>query len=374
MNRIEFGEFRATDEIRKNVSETLDSGWITAGKKVLLFEENFRNLFGYRYSRLVSSGTAADTICCMSLLELMASPGDEVIVPALSFIASATSIRAAGLIPVFVDVRKETLGINETLIEAAITPKTRAIMAVNLMGRPVELDVIQDIARRHSLYVIIDNCEAYGSKFKGEFSLKYGDFETTSHFSAHLSVIGEGGTVSTNRDELDDLVQSVRSHGRPVGSNYFDHQLWGLNFKNTDIAASIGLSQLGNEFWLNFRERSNNLWTMRDACLEFSDKAWFIERDNDRCIAPHAFSVTVKPEYPHINKLKVLLDKRNIAWKINFGSMADHGCFNYLGQAGKFENATYIGENGLHIGVHRYLTNNDISRICQTLRDFFTSY
>lgn len=375
LDRIEFGHFELTPEIERDVNAVLKSGWLTMGPTVKEFERRFCNLFGYKYAKLVGSGTAADTIACMCLEHINgAKEGDEVICPALSFIASANSIRSAGLRPVFVDVLKGTLGINENLIEQAITSRTKAIMAVNLMGRPVELDVIQDIAKRHNLIVIVDNCEAYGSKFKNKFSLEYGDFETTSHFSAHISMCCEGGSLASTNEESDGLIDSIRSHGRKPGSLYFDHSIWGLNFKNTDIHAAVGLSSLTYEnFWTNFNQRKYNMRVMREACRGFENLAYFIEEDENRQLAPHAFSITLKRE--GITHLISKLDKANIAWKRNFGSMPEHGCFKSLGYSGEScPNAHYVGENGIHIGVHRYLTDSDLDRICTTLREFFQSY
>src|SRR5690606_37384448 len=114
-------------------------------------------------------------------------------------------------------------------------------MAVNLMGNPCELDVLSDIAFKYGCPLIVDNCEAYGAKLKGKFSLEYADMETTSHYIAHIICSAEGGTVSSKDKKINDIIQSVRSHGRQPGSLYFDHIRYGLNLKPTDLNASIGL-------------------------------------------------------------------------------------------------------------------------------------
>lgn len=369
MNRVEFGAFELTDKIKQNVNDCLESGWLTMGPRVAQLQDEWKKLFGYKYARLLSSGTAADTACCMALYGLDAKPGDEIICPALSFIATGNAIRAAGFTPVFVDVKKETLNIDETKIESAITPRTRAIITVNLMGRPSELDVIQDICLNHKLIHIVDNCEAYGSKFKGMHSLYYADMETSSHFLAHIIFGVEGGMVSSNLRYIDGLIEGIRSHGRMGGSNYFNHEIWGLNFKPSDLHASVALAEV-QDFWNIFSKRREHLFAMRESCKGFEDIAYFIEEDADRVIAPHAFSITLKTA----GKVEILteaLDKADIAWKRNFGSMpTQHATFKYLGyEVGRFPNAEYIGNNGIHIGVHKLLTNEDLGRIHNVLTE-----
>lgn len=369
--RIEFGAFQASDKIRLSVNKCLDSGWLTMGPAVREFEEKWRNLFNYPYARALSNGTAADTACCMSLYELVgAKKGDEVICPALSFIASYNAIRAAGLKPVFVDVELETLQIQIDKIEAAITSRTKAIMAVNLMGRLCDLDILQEICQRRNLVLIADNCEAYGGRLRGKYSLEYADMETSSHFNAHIIFSVEQGMVSSRFNEMDTVIESVRSHGRLGGKDYFEHPIWGLNFKPNDLCASVGLVGL-DDFWATFVTRKGMLSFMREACLGQEDKAYFVEEGKERINAPHAFSVVCKQEKA-IDKLKEKLDEENIAWKRNFVAPTQSKAFDYLGlHLGDFPNAEYIANNGIHIGCHQYLSGTDLARICDTLTSFF---
>jgi CDP-6-deoxy-D-xylo-4-hexulose-3-dehydrase len=185
--RIEFGKFKANDLCKQHVLECLDNGWVSIGPKTKLFEEKFAALFGYKHCKAVSSGTSAGMAACMTLYDLKgAQPGDEVICPALTFIATGNAIRAAGFVPVFVDVGFN-MNINVDLIEQAITPKTKAIKAVSLIGRPPKLDKLREIADKHDLLLIVDNCEGYGSKYKGKHALEYADIETSSHYSRNVS-------------------------------------------------------------------------------------------------------------------------------------------------------------------------------------------
>ena len=141
---------------------------MTKGKYVREFEEKFAGLFGVKYGIAVSSGTDADAIACAVLYDFGARRGDEIIVPALSFVATGNAVLQAGFNPVFVDVRRETLNIDPEKIEKVITSKTRAIMPVHLMGKPAAMDEIVSIAKKHKLYVIEDAAEAHGAEYKGK--------------------------------------------------------------------------------------------------------------------------------------------------------------------------------------------------------------
>ena len=164
-------------------------------------------MFGYERSVAMSSGTDGCINACLTLYDLRSAVrGDEVIVPALSFIATSNGVRAAGLTPKFVDVERETLNINESKIEEAITDKTVAIMPVHTMGRPCDMEKICEIAKKHNLVVIEDSCEAHGAKFKDKFVGNWGDMSIYSYYIAHLVCCGEGGMVSTNNQGIGDLL------------------------------------------------------------------------------------------------------------------------------------------------------------------------
>jgi dTDP-4-amino-4,6-dideoxygalactose transaminase len=372
MKQINFGSIHVGDIAKAHINDCFASQWFTMGPKTKLLEERWCKLFNYKHAKFVSSGTAGITACCMALYELVgAQPFDEVICPALSFIASGNGIRAAGLIPVFVDVDWD-MNIDVRKIEEEITEHTRAILAVNLMGRPAQLDIIQDIARRHNLVVIVDNCEAYGCQYKGKYALEYGDMEVSSHFAAHIIQSCEGSMCSTNSKHIAELIESIRNHGRVPKSDYFQHDIWGLNFKNTDLHACIGLETFGR-FHETFAERRRILNTIYEGVKEFSDVAYFTEEDEGNYNAPHGFSITLKkPGY--IKSLQNALDAAKISWKRNFGSMpTQHGCFKYLGyQAGEFPVAEYIGDNGIHLGASERWTKDDVERIVKTLRTFLS--
>lgn len=373
--RIKFGEFHLRENARNKINEVLDSNWLTFGSNVRKFEKDWATTFDAKRAVMVSSGTAADMACCMSLLELGANPGDEVIIPALSFIATANAVRFSTLTPVFCDVGWD-LQIDVNLIEKLITPRTRAIMPVGLMGKLPQMDRIEEIAGRNNLYIILDGCESTGAKYKNSYGLNYADWETASHYIAHLVMGGsEGGTVTTNDHYLADLLESIRSHGRKPNSLYFDHKVCGLNMKNDEITAVIANSNL-DIFQETFDTRRKNLFALRDAVKPYEDMIWFSDEDPQiETICPHAFQITFKKE-GRIEGLKKVLDNAGIEWKRNFGSMPHHGAFNYLElsqsigfhrKLDEFPKALHIGNNGLHVACHQYLSEDDVSYMCDVI-------
>ncbi len=239
--RIAFGELKIGDIAKEYIQMAVDKNWVSEGANVKELEQKFAARFGYKHAIATSSGTDANICCCASLYDFGAKKGDEIIVPALSFVATANSILAAGFIPKFVDIEVETLNINPSKIKPAITGKTRAIMVVHTMGKPCDMDSILEIAKAHNLKIIEDACEAHGASYKERIVGSIGDMGTFSFYAAHLIVCGEGGMVVTNNDEIANVIRSVKSHGRPPGSIYFDFQRIGFNSKMNDLEAAVGL-------------------------------------------------------------------------------------------------------------------------------------
>lgn len=366
--RIEFGELRIGPIAKKHLQDCVENNWVSAGRKVQQFEAEWGKLFGYKSNKAVSSGTDACINMCLSLYDFGAQPGDEIITPALSFIATANAIRAAGFKPVFVDIKKETLNIDEALIEQKITPRTRAIMVVHTMGRPCEMLPICQIASRHNLKVLEDCCEAHGASYRGQYVGTFGHAAAFSFYIAHLVCCGEGGMVSSMHKEVGDVINSTRSHGRKDGALYFDFPRFGLNSKMNDMEASIGLEGI-SEFWDTFDIRRDTVKRIHRGLERHKGKFWASEEDHTNC--PHGYSITMKNPVD-TPKLKLFLDSSSIHWKRNFGSIpTQHGAFSYLGHMpGEFPNSEYIGNNGIHFGVHRYLSESDVEYIIKKLNEF----
>ena len=370
--RVMFGDLKIGDIARRYVQSALDKNWVSEGANVREFEQNFARKFGYKHAMATSSGTDADICCCAALYDFGAKRGDEIIVPALTFVASANSILAAGFIPKFVDIEVATLNIDPGKIEAAITDKTRAIMVVHLMGKPCAMDTILEIARAHHLRVIEDACEAHGASYKGKVVGSIGDMGAFSFYAAHVVVAGEGGMVVTNSDEIADLIRSVKSHGRPTGSIYFDFQRIGFNSRMNELTAAVGLEGM-EQFDRNFEKRKSNLYRLLELTGELSDYCHFLNEEDFEKVSPHAFPLVLRDKKYDCVKLYQYLEARGIQCKTLFGSLpTQHKVFKFLGyRYGDFPAAEYVGDNGLHFGIHQYLTDDDLLFISDTLKSYF---
>ena len=187
--KIPFGTISITKESRKLIDDALNSGRVSIGKYVRQFEEHFAKLTGIKEAVAVSSGTDADILALAVLYDFGAKRNDEIIIPALSFVATGNAVLHAGFNPVFVDIERDTLNINPGLIEKSITKKTRAIMPVHLMGKPAKMDIINRIAKKHRLIVIEDAAEAHGAVYKAGILVPGETWPRTAFMSPILSLL-----------------------------------------------------------------------------------------------------------------------------------------------------------------------------------------
>lgn len=225
------------EEEKKAVLEVLDSGMLAQGPKVKAFEEAFAEMCDVRYAVATSSGTTALHV---ALLAHSIGPGDEVITTPFTFIASANSILYAGARPVFVDIDLVTFNIDPAQIEAAITPRTKALMPVHLFGLMCDMAPIVALAQAHNLIVIEDACQAHGAEYHGKRAGSFG----TGCFSLYPTkniTSAEGGMITTDDEEIAERCRVIRQHG--MRRRYYHDEL-GFNFRMTDVHAAIGLAQL----------------------------------------------------------------------------------------------------------------------------------
>jgi len=370
--RIAFGDLKVGDTARKYIQQALDKNWISEGDNVREFESQFAAKFGYKHAIATSSGTDADMVSCAALYDFSAKRGDEIIVPACTFVASANSILAAGFLPKFVDIEFETLNIDPTKIEEAINQKTRAIMVVHLMGKPCDMDPILEIARRHNLKIIEDSCEAHGATYKDKVIGGIGDVGAFSFYAAHIVVAGEGGMIVTNDDEIAEVVKSVKSHGRPFNSIYFDFERIGFNSRMNELTAAIGIEGI-EQYEKTFKNRRENRSKLLELTTGLSDYLHFITEENYEKISAHAFPIILRDKKYDRDKLYRTLESKGIQCKTLFGSLpTQHRAFKFLdNKFGQFPTAEYVGENGLHFGIHQYLDDNDLLYISESLIKYF---
>lgn len=370
--RINFGDLIIGDTAKKYLQRAIDRNWVSESINVAEFEERFAKRFNYKHAAATSSGTDADLCACAALYDFGAKRGDEIILPAACFVSCANTILAAGFTPVFVDVDIKTLDIDPSKIEAAITKKTRAIMVVHTMGKPCEMDSILEIAKAHKLMVIEDSCESHGAKYKGKYIGTIGDMGTFSFYAAHVVVAGEGGMVVTDNDQLDKVIRSVRSHGRPFGSIYFDFERIGFNSRMNELTAAVGIEGV-EKFDETFTKRKENFYKLLELLKPAAEYCYFLEEEKYETISPHAFSLVLKdPKYDG-PKLYQYLESKGIQCKTLFGSLpTQHKAFKFLGhKLGEFPVSEYLGVHGLHFGMHQYLTDEDLVFIADSIKSYF---
>lgn len=395
--RIPFGTMMVTDKARELINEALDSGRLSSGKYVREFEKKFAALVGTKEAVALSSGTDADALALAVLHDFGARRGDEVVLPALSFVATGNAVLQAGFKPVFVDVERKTFNIDPDRIEAAITERTRAIMPVHLMGKPAEMDTINAIAKKHGLFVVEDAAEAHGAEYRGRKVGTLGDMAAYSLYVAHIISTVEGGIVTTDSEDFAEVLRSLRSHGRACkckscvlnkSSAYcekrfkyqrdirFFFERIGYSAKMNELEAAVGLGAL-EEYDNILGRRRENLLLMMEGFKEFSTYLETFEELPHEKIGPHAFPFFVNEEAGFTrDELTVHLEKEGIDTRDLFSSMPTQ-CpgFEFLGhKPGDFPNAEFIGENGIHIGVHQDIGVEDINYFMDVVGKFLKEH
>jgi perosamine synthetase len=229
------------DKELKYVEECVKSGWVSSiGDYIYRFENCFSNFCGTKYGVSCSNGTVA---LHLALKAFGVGNGDEVIVPALTFIATANAVTYCNAIPVFVDAEPETWNIDPDKIEEKITKKTKAIIPVHLYGHPVDMDTIIDIARENKLVVIEDAAEAHGAEYKGRKVGSIGDVGCFSFYGNKIITTGEGGMITTDNEEIAERARMLRDHAMSKEKRYW-HDTIGFNYRLTNLQAALGVAQM----------------------------------------------------------------------------------------------------------------------------------
>jgi perosamine synthetase len=248
------------------VQECINTNWISSqGAYVTKFEKSFSSYHSVPYALTTSSGTTA---LHLALTALGVGPGDEVIVPDLTFGASANSVIHCGAKPVFVDVDPRYWNIDPGLIEASLSKDTKAIMPVHLYGHPCDMDPILDVAQGHSLFIVEDCAEALGAEYKGRLVGTFGDVACFSFFSNKIITTGEGGMVITNATDLMEKMEVLRDHGMRKEKRYW-HEVAGFNYRMTNLQAALGLAQMEQiQSFINNRREIAAMYSQQLANIE----------------------------------------------------------------------------------------------------------
>ena len=320
MDDIKLVKMYMDDEIKQEVLKILDSGHYINGPNLKSFEESFRKYLGVKYAIGVSSGTSA---LFLAYNELEFQPGDEVIVPSHTFIATVSPLAFFKAKPVFVDIDPDTYCMDIEDVKEKISSKTKCITPVHIYGHPVDIDPLIEIASEKNIKIIEDCCQAHGAEYKGKKVGNFGDFGIYSFFpSKNMTVGGDGGMIVTNNDTYGKIFQIRRDHGRTT--KYRNDNL-GLNFRLNEIQAAIGRIQLKHlSNWVDIRRKIvnfyNNIFKNFPQVKTPAEKEWakhayyvytvqvenrdkFIEYLNDQKIATGIYYPIPVHKQPIIEKI-----------------------------------------------------------------------
>jgi perosamine synthetase len=224
----------------KYVADCIETNWISsAGKYITRFEDQFARKCGAKHGVACANGTVA---LHLALATMGIGPGDEVILPTFTMIATMNAVTYTGASPVLIDSELGTWNMDVTQLESKITPRTKAIMPVHTYGHPVDMDPVLEIARKHNLYVIDDAAEAHGAEYKGRKIGSLGDATCFSFYANKIITTGEGGMVLTNSDEVAKIARNLRDHAFSE-ERHFWHKYLGYNYRMTNLQAAVGLAQ-----------------------------------------------------------------------------------------------------------------------------------
>jgi CDP-4-dehydro-6-deoxyglucose reductase, E1 len=378
------------EEVRGSL-EVLLSQSVTSGARVREFERAFADFIGAKHAVMVNSGSSANLLALAALAAQAVPnglrPGDEVIVPAVTWPTTVTPILQNGCVPVFVDIDRHTLNLRPEDLEQALSPRTRAIFVVHLLGNPVDMDPVMRFAQEHDLWVLEDTCESLGTQIHGRHAGAIGHIGTFSfYFSHHITTV-EGGMLVTDDAQLADLTRSMRSHGwtRDLGnrkeiesaSPWIDPRFLfvhlGYNVRPMEVQAAFGLVQLRRLPQFN-EARRRNARALITALAEIDEIEFVAEQEGGRSTW-FGFPVILRDAETR-QALSRHLEQRRIETRpIVAGNLTVQPAFRDSPHrtVGSLANATAIGQRGLFIGNHPDLDERRLTHIIDGFRSFFAA-
>ncbi len=351
------------------VTDAVLSGWISSqGKYIGQFEEQFASFCGTKYAVAVSNGTVA---LHLALTALGVGPGDEVIVPAFTFVATASAVRHCHAMPVFVDVHRGNWNIAPDLIEAAITPRTKAIIPVHLYGQPCQMDRIMEIAKQYNLWVVEDAAEAHGAEYQGRRVGSIGHMGCFSFYGNKIITTGEGGMVVTNDTILNEKLRMLRDHGMRPGRRYW-HEVVGFNYRMTNIQAAIGVAQL--ERWEQIIAAKDRIQKYYEDHLDFTQLEQAVPLPDSRPVC-WLYTVLLKDAIDN-NARDGLLERLksfNIDSRSVFYPLPAMPPYYYEEWRQKFPVAHWISERGFSLPSSFDLDEKSLFRIVKCLNELVST-
>ncbi|MEK6954524.1 MAG: DegT/DnrJ/EryC1/StrS family aminotransferase [Candidatus Micrarchaeota archaeon] len=389
--KIGVGTADITETEKRYVLDALENKRLSYGPYIRRFESQFSRLHSRKHGLMCNSGTSALRISVLALKEFYNwKDGDEVLVPALTFIATSNVVLQSSLKPVFVDVDPLTYGIDPKLIEAKITSRTRAIMPVHLFGLPCDMDPIMEIAKKHKLAIIEDSCETMFAKYKGKSVGSFGEFGCFSTYMAHLIVTGVGGLILCDNNELAVIARSMLNHGRDniymsiddddnvgkkeltmIMDRRFSFVRLGYSFRATELEGAIGCAQL--ERWEQIiKGRQANGKYLIEGLEHLSDRIQLPSAPAGREHVFMMFPIVVKDPKIKRDELTLYLEEHGIETRHMLPLINQPIYRKLFGNLDRqFPNAAFINENGFYIGCHHLLKKEELDYIVKVLNDYF---
>jgi perosamine synthetase len=358
MKRINQMEPWLGAEEKQAVVDYMDAGgWLTEFKKTRQFEQMIADYVGSRFAVVVNNGTVSLAI---ALMAMDIGPGDEVIVPDFTMLASATSVILAGAKPVFVDVDRANLCVDLDQVESAITPRTRALMIVSLNGRSPDMARALELCQRRNLQLLEDAAQAFGSWHKGKHLGTWGQIGSFSFSVPKIITTGQGGALVTDDAALAERIRKIKDFGRrQAGEDYYETV--GFNFKFTDLQAVIGIEQMKKVAWRVIRKKE--MFRLYQQELANVSQVELLPTDLQE-VSPWFIDALV----PDPLGLRQHLDAKNVGSRPVYPALHSQPAFNWVGN---YPNAEYIAEHGLWLPSSSFLSDDEIRYVCQQIREYF---
>ena len=350
---------------REYVLDCVDTTWISSnGKYIERFESAFAEFCGVRHAISCCNGTVA---VHLALLAHGVGPGDEVIVPTLTYVATANPVVYCGGKPVFVDSEPRTWNMDPERIAEAITPRTRGIVVVHLYGHPVDMDPILELAERHGLWVIEDAAEAHGATYRGRSTGSMGSLGTFSFYGNKVITTGEGGMVVCDDDETAALVRQLHGQGQDPQRRYW-FPMVGFNYRMTNIEAAIGLAQLERIDWHVGRRREIAGWYREELGdepgVELSPQAEWA-----RSVYWINCAVLDEQRFGPRDRLMAALAEHGIETRPFFYPLHTLPMYREENEGKSFPVAEDLGRRGVNLPSSASLTREDVAYVCERLRE-----
>lgn len=389
--QIGVGGFRISERAKELVMQVLDSNRVTSGPMMARFEERIAALHGCRFGLMSNSGTSALQIALQALKERHGwADGDEVLVPALTFVATSNVVLYNGLKPVFVEVEPRHYMIDPAKIEERITPRTRAIMPVHIGGQPCDMDPILEIALAYNLRIVEDSAETMFARYKGRPVGSFGDIGCFSTYAAHVISTGVGGLCTTNDPELIVLLKSIMNHGRDsiyirmdddqgakgtdlfrIANSRFSFIRLGHSYRATEMEAALGVAQL---------EEREELWARRHEIVGRLDAGLADLQEHLRLPCPRPETEHAYMFYPltilnpHVSRSELIqfLEERSIETRYVLPLINQPIYRQLFGNLDReYPVAAMLNERAFYIGCHSDMSDDDVDYVIASFHEYF---